>query len=102
MIHNILPFGIRAVTEKCTTEPFSKATLELRIGVLRQRLILLRPQNACVLGPDEDLTEDGVVVGTEDHLVIVDQADKFNSHFLQLFLNRTQSPRYRGQWLLMT
>lgn len=67
-----------------------------------KRLILLRPQNACVLGPDKDLTEDGVVVGTEDHLVIVDQADKFNGNFLQLFLNWTQSPRYRGQWLLMT
>lgn len=67
-----------------------------------ERLIPPPLESAGVSGSHKDLTEDGVVVGTEDHLVIVDQADKFNSNFLQLFLNWTQSPRYRGQWLLMT
>lgn len=55
-----------------------------------------------VLGSDKDLTEDCIIVGTEDHLVIVDQANEFNSNFLQLILNWTQSPRYCGQRLLMT
>lgn len=65
--------------------------------VLRQRL-----RSADALGRDEDLTEDDIVVGTEDQLVVVDQAHKFNSNFLQLSLNRAQSPGYRGHWLLMT
>lgn len=55
-----------------------------------------------MLGSGEGLTEDGVIVGTEHHLVIVDQAHEFNGNFLQLFLNRTQSPRGYGRWLLMT
>lgn len=37
---------------------------------------------AYVLGSDKDLTEDCIVVGTKDHLVVVDQANEFNSNFL--------------------
>lgn len=55
-----------------------------------------------MLVSDKDLTEDCIVVWTEDHLVIVDQANKFNSNVLQFCLDRTQSSRYCGQWLLMT
>ena len=55
-----------------------------------------------MLGANKDLTEDCIIVGTEDHLVIVDQANEFNSDFLQLLLDWTQSPRNCGQWLLMT
>lgn len=50
----------------------------------------------------EELTEDGVIVRTEHHLVIVDQAHKSHGNFFQLFLNGTQSPRHRRQELLMT
>ena len=68
---------------------------------MKYSLILLL-QGLYVLGSGEDLTEDRIIVGTEHHLVIVDQAHEFNSNFLQLFLNRTQSPRGYERWLLMT
>lgn len=45
-------------------------------------------------GAGKDLAEDRVIVGAEHHLVVVDQANKFNSNILQLFLNGTQAPRY--------
>ena len=53
-------------------------------------------------GAEEELTKDCIVVRTEHHLVIVDQAHKFHSNFFQLFLNGTQSPRHSRQGLLMT
>lgn len=53
-------------------------------------------------GAEEELTEYCIVVRTEHHLVIVDQACKLHSNFFQLFLNGTQSPRHCRQELLMT
>lgn len=44
--------------------------------------MILLPQGPHVLGSGEDLTEDRVVVGTEHHLVIVDQAYEFNGNCL--------------------
>lgn len=70
--------------------------------MFRGEWVTLLPPGLCILGSAEDLTEDPIVVGAEDHLVIVDQANKFNSHFLQLLLHGPQPSRDLGQLLLMT
>lgn len=56
--------------------PFSTALRERGSEEMRNELWQL-----CTSGAEEELTENFIIVRTEHHLVIVDQAHKFHSNF---------------------
>lgn len=56
--------------------PFSTALRERDSEEMRNKLWQL-----CTSGAEEELTENFVIVRTEYHLVIVDQAHKFHGNF---------------------